>query len=314
MIQLHYAYKRGRGLTFGFWRLDNPEETVYQAIKAGYRRLDSACDYGNEVQTGKGIARAIAEGIVKREDLHVTTKLWNTYHHPDHVELACRRSLTDLGLDYVDEYLIHFPISMEFVPFELKYPPEWANMDGNMVIVPNDINKTWQAMESLVAKKLTRTIGVSNFNTQHLRQLLSIAEIRPTTLQVELHPHNPQTKLIAFAKNAGLRVSAFSPLGGLSYISLSMATADDVLMNNKLVQSIASKYNKTVVQVLLRWAVQRGTLPISKTNTIHRMSENQEVFDFYLHSADMAAIGSLCINRRYNDPGVFCNPPCPIYE
>ena len=169
-------------------------------------------------------------------------------------------------------------------------------------------------MESLVAKNLTRTIGVSNFNTQHLRQLLSIAEVRPTTLQVELHPHNPQTKLIAFAKNAGLRVSAFSPLGGLSYISLSMATADDVLMNNTLVQSIASKYNKTVVQVLLRWALQRGTLPISKTNTIHRMSENQEVFEFYLHSADMAAIGSLCVNRRFNDPGVFCNPPCPIYE
>lgn len=301
-------------LTFGFWRLDNPEETVFNAIKAGYRRLDSACDYGNEKETGRGIQRAIDAGICKREDLHITTKLWNTYHHPDHVEMACRRSLTDLGLTYVDEYLIHFPISMEFVPFENKYPPEWANMAGDMVVVPNDINATWAAMERLVDSGATKTIGVSNFNCQHLRQLLSACRIRPTTLQVELHPHNPQTKLLKFAHDAGLRVSAFSPLGGTSYISLSMATDDDVLMNSKTVQGIAAKYGKTCVQILLRWAVQRGTLPISKTSTTSRLVENRAVLDFYLHKDDVATINKLDIRRRYNDPGVFCNPPCPIYE
>ena len=99
--------------TFGMWRLDDPEEIAYNAIKAGYRRLDSACDYGNEALTGKGIHRAIDEGIVKREDLYITTKLWNTYHHPEHVPLALDRCLQDLGLEYVDEFLIHFPISME---------------------------------------------------------------------------------------------------------------------------------------------------------------------------------------------------------
>eukprot|EP00606_Chrysophyceae_sp_TOSAG23-5_P001004 GSChrysophyteH2.ASY1.ANO1.1461.1 assembled CDS len=274
-------------LTFGFWRLDNPEETVFQAIKAGYRRLDSACDYGNEVETGKGIQRAIDAGICKREDLHITSKLWNTYHKPEHVELAFKRTLSDLGLTYLDEYLIHFPISMEF---------------------------TWAAMESLVDKGLTKAIGISNFNCQHLRQLLSVARIRPTTLQVELHPHNPQQKLLDFARNCGLRVAAFSPLGGTSYISLGMATNDDVLMNSKTVQSVAAKYNKTAVQIMLRWAVQRGTLPISKTSTISRMSENRAVMDFYLHEDDMATMNALCINSRYNDPGMFCNPPCPIYE
>jgi diketogulonate reductase-like aldo/keto reductase len=301
-------------LTFGFWRLDNPEETVFQAIKAGYRRLDSACDYGNEVETGKGIQRAIDAGICKREDLHITSKLWNTYHKPEHVELAFKRTLSDLGLTYLDEYLIHFPISMEFVPFEKKYPPEWANLNGDMVVVPNDINKTWAAMESLVDKGLTKAIGISNFNCQHLRQLLSVARIRPTTLQVELHPHNPQQKLLNFARNSGMRVAAFSPLGGTSYISLGMATNDDVLMNSKTVQSVAAKYNKTAVQIMLRWAVQRGTLPISKTSTISRMSENRAVMDFYLHKDDMATMNALCINSRYNDPGMFCNPPCPIYE
>ena len=99
--------------TFGMWRLDDPEDTVYHAIVAGYRRFDSACDYGNEVLTGRGIRRAIDEGVVKRGDLYITTKLWNTYHHPDHVPQALDRCLQDFGLDYVDEFLIHFPISME---------------------------------------------------------------------------------------------------------------------------------------------------------------------------------------------------------
>lgn len=139
--------------TFGMWRLDNPEETVYNAILAGYRRFDSACDYGNEEETGKGIRRAIAEGIVRREDLYITTKLWNTYHAKEHVPVALNKCLSDLGLDYVDEFLIHFPISMEvsdgsvdmsnkillvsmsykirlsyskYVPIDKKYPPEWT--------------------------------------------------------------------------------------------------------------------------------------------------------------------------------------------
>lgn len=106
--------------TFGMWRLTDPEETVYNAIRAGYRRFDSACDYGNEEATGRGIRRAITEGIVTRDDLYVTTKLWNTYHNPKIVPLALERCLKDLGLDYVDEFLIHFPISMEYVPFEDK--------------------------------------------------------------------------------------------------------------------------------------------------------------------------------------------------
>jgi len=167
-------------LTFGFWRLDSPADDVYQAIKAGYRRLDSACDYGNETETGKGIKNAISEGIVKREDLYITTKLWNTYHNPEHVAMALDRCLKDLGLDYVDEFLIHFPISMEYVPFEHKYPPEWSNMDGKMVVVPNDINATWRAMEALVDNGKARHIGLSNFNCQHIRQVKSVARIQPT--------------------------------------------------------------------------------------------------------------------------------------
>ena len=304
-------------LTFGFWRLENPEEVAYQAIKAGYRRLDSACDYGNEEATGRGIARALKEGLCKREELHITSKLWNTYHDPQYVPEAIKRTLRDMQLEYLDEYLIHFPISLEFVPFEAKYPPEWTNMEGKMVLVPNDINKTWAAMEALVDQGLARSIGVSNFSTQHLRQLLSIARIRPTTLQIEVHPHNAQSKLIRFAREAGLRVSCFSPLGGTSYIALDMATQSDLLMDTKEVQAIARKHRKSPAQVMLRWAVQRGTLPISKSNSPARMAENLAIFDFYLHGADVRALDALNKNRRYNDPGEFAQGMgtfCPIYE
>lgn len=304
--------------TFGLWRLDNPEETVYQAIKNGYRRLDSACDYGNEEATGRGIRRAIEEGICTREDLFITTKLWNTYHDPLHVPLAMEKSLQDLGLEYVDEYLIHFPISMEYVPFDKKYPPEWSNLDGKMVIVPNDINRTWSAMESLVENGKARHIGLSNFNCQHIRQVLSIAKIRPSSLQIECHPHLSQEKLIRFAREEGMRVSVFSPMGATSYISLDMATKDDVLFENPIIQSIAQKHNKTSAQIMLRWAIQRNTIPISKSSSAGRMNENRALMDFYLHKKDMDAINSLNKNCRYNDPGVFCEAAfgtfCPIYE
>lgn len=307
-------------LVFGFWKVpkDQCAEVCYQAIAAGYRRLDCACDYGNEEQVGEGIARAIAAGLCQREDLFVTSKLWNTYHQPQHVPMALQRTLDDLQLPYVDEYLIHFPISTEFVPFEAKYPPEWTNMDGKMVLIPNDMGATWQAMEALVDGGKCRSIGVCNFSTQLLRQLLATCRIRPATLQIELHPHNPQSNLVRFARDAGLRVTAFSVLGAASYLELDMATADDVLMRDPVILGIAEAKRKSPVQVLLRWALQRNTLPLCKTLTVSRMRENRDVYDFYLTGADVRKINALDRHRRYNDPGAFCEPGmgtfCPIYE
>jgi diketogulonate reductase-like aldo/keto reductase/alpha-ketoglutarate-dependent taurine dioxygenase len=296
---------------YGFWRLDTPEESVYQAIKNGYRRLDSACDYGNEEFCGKGIKRALDEKICIREELHITSKLWNTYHKPEHVIQACQKTLLDLGVEYLDEYIIHFPISLEFVPFEDKYPPEWTNSKGDMIIVANDINLTWKAMEKLVDDGLVRTIGVSNFSTQHIRQILSIARIRPTSLQVELHPQNSQTNLIRFAREAGMRISGFSPLGGTSY-------DNDSLISTPLFKDLAKKYSKSPAQIILRWAIQRNTMPISKTNSVIRMKENLNLFDFYLHKNDMSAINDLNRNQRFNDPSSFCEAAfgtyMPIYE
>jgi len=304
-------------LVFGFWKVgkDICEEICYHAIKTGYRRLDCACDYGNEEEVGKGIARAIKDGLCKREDLFVTSKLWNTYHQ--HVKQAAERTLKDLQLDYLDEYLIHFPISLQYVPFDQKYPPEWQNMEGNLVAIPNDMCKTWSDMESLVDEGLTKTIGVCNFSTQLLRQVLSTCRIRPVTLQVELHPLNSQAKLIRFARDAGMRVTAFSVFGPASYVELGMATEEEVLWKNPVILDLANKKRRTAAQIMLRWALQRNTLPLCKTSNVSRMKDNRDVFDFYLNGTDMKRIDALNQNRRFNDPGVFCESMgtfYPIYD
>jgi len=307
-------------LVFGFWKVPKEDcaSVCYQAIKEGYRRLDCACDYGNEKEVGEGIANAIKDGLCTREELFVTSKLWNTYHKPEHVPLACQRSLTDLQLSYLDEYLIHFPISMEFVPFEKKYPPEWVNLDGKMVVVPNDICATWKAMEDLVSNGMAKTIGVCNFSIQLLRQIFSTCTIRPSTLQVELHPQNSQQKLARFAHENGMNITAFSAFGSVSYVVLSMSTEEDSLFSNPKIVKIAEAKKKTPAQILIRWAMERGVFPLTKTVNRNRMKENRDVFDFSLTSDDMAVINGLNENRRYNDPGVFCELAfgtfCPIYE
>jgi len=307
-------------LVFGFWKVPREvaADVCYRAIATGYRRLDCACDYGNEREVGVGIAKALNDGLCKREDLFVTSKLWNTYHHPEHVPMALARTLKDLQLTYLDEYLIHFPISMEFVPFEDKYPPEWTNLDEKMVIVPNDMMSTWKAMEALVDQSLCKTIGVCNFSIQLLRQLLSTCRIRPSTLQVELHPHNTQENLVRFAREAGMRVTGFSVLGATSYLELDMATRNDVLFEDDTICALAEIKQKSPAQILIRWALQRNTLPITKTSNENRMDENRGVFDFYLTPVEMEKIDGLNKNRRYNDPGVFCQLAfgtfCPIYD
>ena len=258
------------------------------------------------------------DGLCSRSDLFITSKLWNTYHAPEHVPLALERTLSDLSLDYLDEYLIHFPISMEYVPIDQKYPPEWTNMEGKMVLVAQDMGATWKAMETLVAAGKTKTIGICNFSTQLIRQLLSTATIRPATLQIEVHPHNSQAKLIRFARECGMSVTAFSIFGASSYLELDMATEDEVLMTDNTIVDIGKKYDKTSAQILIRWAMQRNTLPLCKSSNPGRMKENRNVFDFELAAEDVAKIDALNKNRRYNDPGCFCEPGmgtfCPIYE
>jgi D-xylose reductase len=308
----------------GFWKIepDHAASAVEDAIRCGYRHLDCACDYGNEPQVGEGVQRAFRLGLCKREDLWVTSKLWNTYHAGEHVRPALERSLRDLQLDYLDLYLIHFPIALAHVPFEKRYPPGWFHdpdaAQPRMLPARVPISETWRAMEDVLRAGLVRCIGVSNFNISLIRDLLSTAQIAPAVLQVELHPYLAQEKLLRFCREASIAVTGFSPLGAASYFSLGMAEAGDSVLEQPVVRDTASRHDKSPAQVVLRWGVQRGTAVIPKTTRSERLRENLDIFDFELSADEMAAITRLDRNRRFNDPGVFCekafNTFFPIYE
>jgi diketogulonate reductase-like aldo/keto reductase len=309
---------------YGMWKVgkDVVPEMVVNLVGAGYRLIDNACDYGNEKEVGEGLKKVFEAGTVKREDLWITSKLWNTYHRKEHVKAACQKTLSDLGLEYLDLYLIHFPISLKFVPFETRYPPEWFHdpsaANPKMEEDPVSIRETWEAMEELVDAGLVKNIGVANFNTGILRDLLSYCRIKPAVNQVELHPYLAQEKLIRFCKANDIHVTAFSSFGGSSYVELGGAVASDLVFTEKLVQDIAAKYKKTPAQIALVWAVQRGTSVIPKTSNPQRLKENIDVFDITLTDEEMKSISALNKNKRFNDPGNFCegafNTFFPIYE
>lgn len=262
---------------------------------------------GNEHLIGEGIKSALDAGLCTREDLWVTGKLWNTYHEPQHVRAACEKSLNDLGLEQLDLFLIHFPISLEFVPFEERYPPGWVDpSEKNTAMKPIAVSyaETWAAMEKLVDDGLVKRIGVCNLTAAGLRDLLSYARIKPAALQIELHPYLCQDALIRYAQSEGIAVTAFSPFGADSYLTLGMAEKTDRLLDHETITGIASKHSRTPAQVLIRWAMQRGTVPIPKTQTPERLRQNLDL-DFVLTEQEMATISSLDQHRRFNDPGVF---------
>ena len=296
----------------GLWKIDPGAvaDAVYQAIKVGYRHLDSAADYGNEKEVGEGIALAITDGLCSRDELWVTSKLWNTYHRREHVEAACRKSLEDLGLDYFDLYLVHFPIALSYVDFNDRYPPEWIfdpeaeNPGMRLDAVP--LSETWVAMEKLVEVGLCRQIGICNYSTSLVHDLMSYARIKPAMLQVESHPYHTQEALLRTAQQYGIAVTAFSPLGALSYVSLDMATVNDSVLTEPVVMAAAQRIGATAAQVVLRWGIQRGTAVIPKTSNPQRLVENLHLSELSLNEDEMAAISALNQNRRFNDPGHFC--------
>ena len=308
----------------GTWKMPKADAPgmVQEAIRVGYRHLDCACDYGNEVEVGAGIAAALKAGLCRREDLWVTSKLWNTYHEPKHVRAACERSLRDLGLDVLDLYLVHFPIALAYVPFEERYPPEWFFDPTAAQPVMKPVNvpyaDTWGAMEELQRAGLVKRIGVCNLTISLLREVLSGCSIRPAVHQMEMHPYLAQPRQVRYCQQEKIAVTAFSPLGAPSYVPLGMAKADDSVLNDPVVKSIALAHGKSTAQTVLRWGVQRGCAVIPKTRQPTRLVENLAVFDFALTAAEMDAISALDRHQRYNDPAVFCekafNTFYPIFD
>ncbi|VUC37912.1 unnamed protein product [Clonostachys rosea] len=299
---------------FGLWKVpaETAAETVYNAIKAGYRLFDGAYDYQNEKEAGEGIKRAISEGLVKREDIFVTTKLWNNYHRREHALEMAKLQNEAWGLGYIDLYLIHFPVSLEYVePSKRRFPAWW--MDDEKKVVSWDkvpIRETWEALETVVDQGIARSIGVSNFQAQSLYDIQTYARHPISALQIEHHPYLVQPDLVALAAELNITVTAYSSFGPQSFIELAgifsvRAKDTPLLLESDKIKAIADKHGKTPAQVLLRWATQRGVAVIPKSNNPGRLAQNLDVTGFDLAKEEIEQISGLDRGLRFNDPGFY---------
>lgn len=246
---------------------------------------------------------------MKREELFIVSKLWNTFHDGDRVEPIVRKQLADWGVDYFDLYLIHFPVALEYVDPSVRYPPGW-HYDGSSEIRPSkaSIQETWTAMESLVGSGLAKNIGVSNFQAQLLYDLLRYAKIKPATLQIEHHPYLVQPELLRLAKTEGIAVTAYSSFGPASFAEFNMAHAAAItpLLEEATVTAIAAKHGKEPSQVLLRWATQRGLAVIPKSVREKYMQSNLASIEFDLEQSEIDQISNLNKGLRFNQPANVC--------
>ncbi|WGK69328.1 aldo/keto reductase [Candidatus Haliotispira prima] len=250
------------------WRAKGPEfsQLLEKALDLGYRHIDTASFYGNE----EGIGTAIKNSPVKREDIMLVSKVWNSEQGYEETQAAFRRSLERLGTDYLDLYLIHWP-------------------------KPDQYLDTWRAMEKLYAEGLIKAIGLSNFHKKHIEDILEHGTVLPAANQLEIHPYLQQQELVDFCRQCDIQVVGWSPLGTGNWSSVA---AEDKPLNDAKLQELAQKQNKTVAQIILRWNLQRGIVPIPKSNSLQRIRENLDIFSFSLSEQDMQEIAQLDTNNR----------------
>ncbi|KAL5717006.1 3''-deamino-3''-oxonicotianamine reductase [Ranunculus cassubicifolius] len=253
------------------------ESSIIDAIELGYRHFDTASVYGTEATLGRAISEALRRGLVScREELFITSKLWCTDADHDLAVPALNRTLKALGLEYLDLYLIHWPVRLKG-EMELFLGFKEEN------IMPFDVKGTWLGMEECQRLGLTRSIGVSNFSVEELSELVTHATIPPAVNQVEMHPYWQQRELRDFcAKNRGIQVSAYSPLGGKGTF-----WGSNMILDSKDIEQIAEAKGKSTAQVCLRWAFQQGVSFIAKSFNEGRMKENMDIFQWNLDENDL---------------------------
>lgn len=278
-------------LGFGTWQdKDAQEEAVYEALKAGFRHIDTARIYGTEAAVARGIERS---GL-PRDQIFLVTKLWNNSHHPDDVEAACDASLKDLDVDYVDLYLMHWPSAF-------KRGDKLRPTHGGKVLTDNiDFVDTYRAMESLVKKGKTKAIGISNFSKAEVERILMETSIVPAAHQLECHPYLAQHNFTSWHKEKGIHVTQYSPFGNQNPV-YTKGKQMNKLIDDPVVVEIGKKYGKSGAQVALAWGIAKGRSVIPKSKTVSRVKANFEG-DFQLEAEDIQRIDGLDKKLRFNDP------------
>ena len=270
-------------------RMKDVEDVVYNSIKHGTRLIDTASKYEDEVEVGNGIKRAIEEGIVKREDLFVVTKMW--LNEKEDPEKALKQSLEKLQLTYVDLYLDHWPSGKCY------------NGKNNFKLV--SVRDIWTKMEKLVEQNLTKSIGVSNYNVQNLLVILSFCKIKPVVDEVEFHPYLYQKDLKEFCDKENIKIISYYPLiKGVNYKSRFPKIMNEKkldLLNEEIVLNLAKKYEKTVGQIVLNWHIHLGVIPIPGSSNPERMKENLAAFNFKMEDNDYDLLSSLDKQFRFCD-------------
>ncbi len=260
---------------------------VRAALKAGYRHFDCAFMYGNEAEIGQAIADVMKEDGIKRSDLFITSKLWNSFHKPEDVREGLEKSLADLQVDYLDLYLMHWPVALRKGVLKPRSAEDYLTLDE----VP--LMDTWRVLEDCFDDGSVNTIGVSNFSAQKLDDLIMEARVAPAVNQVELHPFFQQNDLRSYCLHNNIALTAFFPLARGVPADLPASKKTDVVLTHPVIVEIAEKHGATPAQVALKWSIQNGIIVVPKSGNSERMAENIAALEYDLDEHDMARIAQL---------------------
>ncbi|MCT4613305.1 MAG: aldo/keto reductase [Marinifilaceae bacterium] len=294
-------------IAIGTWRFkrNGTYAIVYEAIKDGYRNIDCASCFRNEREVGRAINDCIRGGIVKREDLWITTKLWNNCHGEENVIPNLKHSLADLGLDYVDSYLINWPVVFRK---DITMP-----VHRDEFLAPGEIplSETWKGMEAAKGAGLARTIGVSNFNIARLEEILKDAYYKPEFNQIEIHPYLKQEKLVNFCQKNDIKLTSLATLGAFDRPSMIKKKDEPAVLLNPVLTEIATELNISNAQLIIAWLVNRGIAPVIKSTNPNHLRENLEAVNIRLSESHMNRIFSISEKYRYISSEYFEIPGSP---